>query len=51
MKAQPYVCPICTTEPENYYGRLVFPGETETPVCPNHKDKKVRLTPANGEIE
>jgi hypothetical protein len=40
-KSIPYVCPICTDE--SYYGRLVFPEETEPPTCPNHKDENGNL--------
>jgi len=54
LKAIPYVCPVCiATEDEeaetnDYYGRLVFPGEVETPTCPNHSKKKVvALVPAH----
>jgi hypothetical protein len=41
-KAVAYVCPACKAE-ESYYGRLVFPGETEPPMCPHHK--KIALIP------
>lgn len=36
-KAVPYVCRKCGEKPKQYYGRLVFPSDKETPLCPNHK--------------
>ena len=33
----PHYCPVCKTKEGAYYGRLVFPTETEKPTCPNHK--------------
>ncbi len=52
MKAQPYVCLPCRSEPEAYFGRLVFPDETDIPTCPNHRKEDgtvetVLLVPAN----
>jgi hypothetical protein len=29
------VCPLCRGT-ENYFGRIVFPGETGQTLCPNH---------------
>lgn len=34
--SEPYYCPVCKAR-NQYYGRLVFPDETEEPTCPNHK--------------
>ena len=42
-KPVPHICLKCLEE-DSYYGRLVFPGETEPPLCPHHK--KVVLVPA-----
>ena len=34
--AVPYFCPKCKAEGE-YYGRLLFPDEEGTPMCPYHR--------------
>lgn len=44
-KTVPYKCPKCCSEPENYYGRLIFSEEELPAYCPNHK-AKIRLVPA-----
>jgi hypothetical protein len=33
------VCPVCRPT-ENYYGRIVFPGEEAEPICPNHTNEE-----------
>jgi len=45
--AVPMVCLVCKHQAGNYYGRLVFPDETEAPMCPNHTEKSLSypLTP------
>lgn len=49
----PFYCPVCKAKDDAYYGRLVFPAETEKPTCPNHKEgvvidlERVSVRPVN----
>lgn len=46
MKTTPFKCPVCCSEPDNFYGRLVFEEEDLPVFCPNHKVRD----PETGEI-
>ena len=45
MKSTPYICPVCCSEEDNYYGRLVFEDQPLPAYCPNHK-AKIELVPS-----
>jgi len=34
-----YVCPVCLTQDEGYYGKLVFESDDLPLYCPNHRAK------------